>query len=124
MANLKAGIIGCGGIANGKHLPSIKALGGVDVVAFCDLIEARATKAAKEYGAKGAKVFTDYQELLKMELDYVYVLTPNRSHSFISVDALNSGKHVLCEKPMAINYAEALKMLNASKKNKKLLSIG
>lgn len=124
MPNIKAGIIGCGGIANGKHLPSVKQLGGVDVVAFCDLIEERAQKAAKEYGTKDAKVFTDYQELLKMDLDYVYVCTPNRSHSFISVDALNSGKHVLCEKPMAINYAEAQKMLEAAKKTGKLLSIG
>ena len=124
VANLKAGIIGCGGIANGKHLPSIRALGGVDVVAFCDLIEERAVKAAGEYGTKDAKVFTDYRELLKMELDYVYVCTPNRSHSTITVDALNSGKNVLCEKPMAINYEEALKMLNASKKSGKLLSIG
>ena len=121
---LRIGIIGCGGIANGKHLPSITALGGVDVVAFCDLIESRATKAAKEYGAKGAKVFTDYKELLKLELDYVYVCTPNRSHSIIAVDALNSGKNVLCEKPKANTYAEPLNMLEDSKKIIKLLSIG
>ena len=45
------GIIGCGGIANGKHMPSIKAVNMADMVAFCDLIEERAVKAAKEYGA-------------------------------------------------------------------------
>ena len=91
MKNLRVGIIGCGGIANGKHLPSIQALGGVDVVAFCDIILERAEKAAKEYGTKDAKVFKDYKELLKLELDAVYVCTPNRSHSFITVDALHAG---------------------------------
>ena len=61
---LKVGIIGCGGIANGKHMPSIKAINRVDMVAFCDLIEERAVKAAKEYGVEGAKVYTDYKQLL------------------------------------------------------------
>ena len=54
MAKLKGGIVGCGGIANGKHLPAIKAVGAVELVAFCDIIEERAVKAAKEYGVEGA----------------------------------------------------------------------
>ncbi|HIT00070.1 MAG TPA: Gfo/Idh/MocA family oxidoreductase [Candidatus Faecaligallichristensenella faecipullorum] len=124
MAKLKGGIVGCGGIANGKHLPAIKAVGAVELVAFCDIIEERAVKAAKEYGVEGAQVFTDYKDLLKLDLDVVYVCTPNRAHSFITVDALESGKHVLCEKPMAINYEEAKKMLDASKRTGKLLTIG
>ncbi len=117
-------MIGCGGIANGKHLPSIKALGGIDLVAFCDIIEERASKAAKEYGTQDALVFTDYKELLKLDLDAVYVCTPNRSHSYITVDALHSGKHVMCEKPMAINTQEAQKMLDAAKETGKVLTIG
>lgn len=124
MKNLKAGIIGCGGIANGKHMPAISKTEGIELVAFCDLIEERAQKAAKEYGTSGSKVFTDYKELLKEELDAVYVCTPNRSHSAITVDALLSGKNVMCEKPMAINYAEALAMIEAKKKSGKLLTIG
>ena len=84
MARLKLGIIGCGGIANGKHLPSLKAIDRADIVAFCDLVVERAEKAAKEYGVPGAKVYTDYHELLKDEsIDVVYVLTPNRSHADI-----------------------------------------
>ena len=67
MARLKLGIIGCGGIANGKHLPSLKAIDRADIVAFCDLVVERAEKAAKEYGVPGAKVYTDYHELLKDE---------------------------------------------------------
>ncbi len=124
MNNLRVGIIGCGGIANNKHLPSLKTLGGVDVVAFCDIIVEKAVKTAHEFGTPDAKVFEDYKDLLKLDLDAVYVCTPNRSHSFITVDALRSGKHVMCEKPMAINYAEAKKMLDAAKETGKLLSIG
>ena len=64
---VRIGIIGCGGIANGKHMPSLSALKNVQMVAFCDLIEERAQKAAKQYGVEGAKVYTDYHELLKDE---------------------------------------------------------
>ena len=121
---VKIGIIGCGGIANNKHMPALKKLADVEMVAFCDIIEERAQKAAKEFGVPGAKVFTDYRELLKLDLDVVHVLTPNKQHSFITVDALESGKHVMCEKPMAINSAEAKKMLDAAKRTGKKLTIG
>lgn len=125
MEKMKVGIIGCGGIANGKHLPSIKAVGNIEIVAVCDIIEERAIKAKEEYGTEDTKVFTDYKELLKLEdIVSVYVLTPNRSHSFITVDALNAGKNVMCEKPMAINTQEAEKMLEASKRTGKILTIG
>ena len=122
---VKVGIIGCGGIANGKHMPSLKAVKGVEMVAFCDIIEERAVKAAAEYGTEDAKVYTDYKELLKdKDIEVVHVLTPNRSHSFITVDALEAGKHVMCEKPMAKTYADAQKMLEAAKRTGKKLTIG
>ncbi len=124
MDKVKLGMIGCGGIAFGKHLPSVKSVGLADLAAVCDLVEERALKAKKEYGTEDTKVFTDYRQLLEEKLDAVLVCTPNRSHSVISVDALNAGMHVLCEKPMAINTAEALKMLDAAKRNGKLLTIG
>ena len=124
MDRLRLGIIGCGGIANNKHLPSIQTIGEADVIAFCDTIPERAAKTAAEFGTKDAKTFVDYKDLLKLDLDAVYVCTPNRSHSSITVDALRSGKHVMCEKPMAINYEEAQKMLIAAKETGKLLTIG
>ena len=124
MSKLKVGIIGCGGIANQKHLPSIKTAGLADVVAFCDIKPERAEQASKKYGAEGARVYERYQDLLEEKLDAVYVCTPNRSHSEIAVAALNADKNVLCEKPMAINSAEALKMVETAKKTKKLLTIG
>ena len=91
MDKLKIGIIGCGGIANGKHMPALAKIAEVEMVAFCDIVEERAVKAAKDFGTADAKVFTDYKELLKLDLDVVHVLTPNRQQSFITVDALESG---------------------------------
>ncbi len=121
----KVGIIGCGGIANGKHMPALKKVKNCEMVAFCDIVPERAEKAAADYGVQNAKVYTDYKELLlDKSIDVVHVCTPNRSHSFITVDALEAGKHVMCEKPMAINSAEAKKMLDAAERTGKLLSIG
>jgi predicted dehydrogenase len=124
MAKLKVGVIGCGGIAFQKHLPSMQQTKLAEAAAFCDIVTERAEDAAKKFGAPGCKVFKDYRDLLKLDLDAVYVCTPNRSHSEITVAALESGKHVMCEKPMAINYAEALKMTEAAKRCGKLLTIG
>ena len=127
MANSKVriGIIGCGGIANGKHMPGLKTVPEAEMVAFCDLELSRAEAAKEKFGSKDAKVYTDYKKLLEdTSIDVVHVCTPNRSHSYITVDALEAGKHVMCEKPMAINSAEALKMLEAAKRTGKKLTIG
>ncbi len=125
MSKLKVGIIGCGGIANNKHMPALSKLSDkVEMVAFCDIIVERAEKAKRDFGNETSKVFSDYKELLKEDLDIVHVCTPNRSHSEITVAALESDKHVMCEKPMAKTYAEALKMLETAKKSNKKLTIG
>ena len=124
MEKLKIGIVGCGGIANGKHLPAIKNNGNFEIVAFCDLIEERAKKAKEEYGTQESKVYTDYRELLKDELDAVYVLTPNNAHAPVAIAAMKAGKHVMCEKPMAKTYAEAKEMVEAAKETGKILTIG
>ena len=122
---IRIGIIGCGGIANGKHMPSLKKLHDVEMVAFCDIIKEKAEEAAKKFGTPDADVYEDYKELLKDKtIDVVHVCTPNRSHSFITVDALEAGKHVMCEKPMAINSVEAKKMLDAAERTGKKLTIG
>ncbi len=122
---VRVGIIGCGGIANGKHMPALKKVPNVEMVAFCDIIVERAEKAKKDFGTPDAKVYEDYKKLLEdKSIDVVHVLTPNRCHSFITVDALDAGKHVMCEKPMAINSVEAQKMLDAAKRSGKKLTIG
>lgn len=126
MANqkLKIGIIGCGGIANGKHMPSLKRLDNVEMVAFCDIVEERAQKAAQEYGTADAKAYVDYKELLKdASIDVVHICTPNNSHADIAIEALEAGKHVNCEKPMAKTAEDARRMYEASQKSDKLLTI-
>ncbi|MDF2670815.1 MAG: oxidoreductase [Paenibacillus sp.] len=125
MAKLRIGIIGTGGIANGKHMPSLQKLDQVEMVAFCDIVEERAVKAANEYGSEGAKVYTDYRELLKDgSIDVIHVCTPNYNHAEISVAAMEAGKHVMSEKPMAITSAEARSMVDASKRTGKKLTVG
>ena len=124
MRKLKVGVLGCGGIANRKHLPAMAKNGNFEIVAFCDIIRERAEKAKAEFGEQGAAVYTDYKELLKEDVEAVYVLTPNSSHGPISIDAMEAGKHVMCEKPMAKTSAEAEAMLEASERTGKLLTIG
>lgn len=127
MANdkLRVGVIGCGGIAFGKHLPALQKQVLADIVAFCDIEEDRAAKAAAEYGTDDAKVYTDYRKLLEdTSIDVVHVCTPNDSHAEISIAALESGKHVMCEKPMAKTSEEARAMVEAAKRTGKKLTIG
>lgn len=122
---IKIGIIGCGGIANGKHMPSLSKLKDVEMVAFCDIEVSRAEEAKAQYGTPDAKVYADYKELLKdQEIDVVHVCTPNRSHAPISIDSLYAGKHVMCEKPMAKTAEDARKMVQAAKETGKKLTIG
>jgi len=122
---LKVAVIGCGGIANGKHLPALSKLDNVELVAFCDIVVEKAQTAAEKYGVAGAHVYEDYTELLKdTSIDVVHVCTPNDSHANISIAALESGKHVMCEKPMAKTAADARRMVEAAKRTGKKLTIG
>ncbi|WP_042222663.1 Gfo/Idh/MocA family protein [Oceanobacillus manasiensis] len=122
---LKIGIIGCGGIAQGKHLPSLSKLEQVRIVAFCDIVVEKAEKLAAQYGIADAKVYAKYLDLLEdTSIDVIHVLTPNNSHAEISIAALEAGKHVMCEKPMAKTSAEAQKMVEAAKRTGRKLTIG
>jgi predicted dehydrogenase len=106
-------------------MPALKKVADCEMVAFCDIIPERAEAAKVKFGTPDAKVYTDYKELIAdPEIEVVHVCTPNRAHSFITVDALDAGKNVMCEKPMAINTEEAQKMLDAKARSGKLLSIG
>jgi predicted dehydrogenase len=119
---LKVGVIGCGSIANHRHLPEHANNPGVEIVAVCDVVEDRAKAASAKFGGK---TFTDYHELLAFdEVDAVSVCTPNYLHAPVSVAALKAGKHVLCEKPMATSLAEAEEMIAAAEQSGKTLMIG
>lgn len=126
MSKIKIGVIGCGGIANQKHFPALKANAELnEIVAFCDIKEERAKKAAQEYGTADAKVFTDYRDLLAVpEIEVVHVCTPNVSHCEITLAAFAAKKHVYCEKPMAATTEDAQKMVKAWKESGMQFTVG
>ncbi|MBO5735485.1 MAG: Gfo/Idh/MocA family oxidoreductase [Clostridia bacterium] len=120
---IRVGIIGCGGIA-GAHIVGYKSIPELaEVVACCDLDGNKAERYAKHNGIPAS--YTDYKEMFEKEnLDAVSVCTWNAAHAPATIDALNAGIHVLCEKPMAMNTEQALAMKEAAEKNGKLLMIG
>ena len=121
---LRVGIIGSGGIADGVHAPGYKALpDDCELVACCDVRPERAKAFAERFDL--AHWCTDYRELLALpELDAVSVCTPPFMHRDATVAALDAGLHVLCEKPMAMNVAEAQDMVAAAERAGKVLTIG
>lgn len=119
---VKYGVIGCGAIAQRRHIPECIANPDSKLVALADPMKERVEELAEKYGVKG---YTDYKEMLKdPNIDAIVVAGPNSLHAQQSIDALNAGKHVLCEKPMATTREDATAMLDAAKKNKKFLMIG
>ena len=119
---LKIGIIGTGNIAE-EHISAYKKNPNVELYAFCDLDEELLKRKGEKHGV--TRLFTDKNEMLKLEeIDAVSVCTWNSEHAPCTIAALNAGKHVLCEKTMAMNEKEAREMQEAAVKNNKLLMIG
>ncbi|QJC51449.1 Gfo/Idh/MocA family oxidoreductase [Paenibacillus albicereus] len=125
MSKVRVGIIGCGGIANGKHMPSLAKVSEAEMVAFCDVERYRAEEAKAKFGSGEAAVYENYHDLLNdPSIAVVHVCTPNDSHAEITIAALEAGKHVMCEKPMAKTADDARRMLEAAKRTGKKLTIG
>lgn len=124
MAKLGVGIIGSGGIARGAHMPGYKSCGDdVKIVAVADTNPDVARLAAEQFEVP--HIFTDYRDLLKMdEIDAVSICTPNYLHVQPTIDALEAGKHVLVEKPMAMNGTEGQLMVDAANRTGKKLMVG
>jgi len=123
MSKIKVAIIGCGTIANHAHIPSYMKNEDAEIIYFCDIDGERAEKAVKEYGC--GKAITDYRELLNdPEVDAVSICTPNNVHASIAIECMRAGKHVLCEKPAARTYAEALEMQKVQHDTGVTLNIG
>ena len=119
---IRVGIIGCGKIAQVRHIPEYAANPHAEVYGFYDINLARAEELAKKYGGKA---FASYEELLAdPEIEAVSVCAANHAHAEISVAALKAGKHVLCEKPMAVTLEECEAMVAAAKESGKYLMIG
>ncbi len=117
---LKIGIIGAGGIMRGVHMPGWKAAEDCEVVAVCDTNREVMERFAADFGIK--QTCTDFTELVQLpELDIIDIATPNRFHTPAVLAALEAGKHVLCEKPLAVTTAEVREMGEAARKAGRLL---
>ncbi|NHN28584.1 Gfo/Idh/MocA family protein [Paenibacillus agricola] len=122
MAKIRVAVIGCGSIAEKRHIPEYAANPDVELVAFVDVVNQRAEQYADQYGAKA---YTSYEEMLSVEKpDAVSVCLPNILHAPVSIAAANAGAHVLVEKPMATNEADSLAMIEAAKANNVYLMVG
>ncbi len=118
---LRMGIIGTGMIAN-SHAKQYQAMENARITAVADIDRARAKTFAKTYNT--AKVFTDWKDLLEQpNVDAVSICLPVHLHAPATIDALEAGKHVLCEKPMARNASEAQAMVDAEKKTGRKLMV-
>ena len=123
MKKISVAVIGCGTIANNAHIPAYLRNPDVEISYLCDIIPERADEAVKNYGA--GKAVYDYKDILNdTTLDAVSVCTPNDVHSKIAIDFLKAGKDVLCEKPAARIYPEALEMQKVSHETGRILNIG
>ncbi|HVP37632.1 MAG TPA: Gfo/Idh/MocA family oxidoreductase [Candidatus Saccharimonadales bacterium] len=111
---LRIGVIGIGGVAQVNHLPALKRLPDVEIAALCDTDRDKARRVAQKFGVD--RVAGNLDEFLSIEeMDAVHVCTPNYLHAPMSIAALQAGKHVLCEKPLARNSAETEAMVKAAK---------
>jgi len=102
---IRVGVIGLG-IGTDIHIPGFQACPDAEVVAICDVRQERVEAAAKKFGIPN--VFTDYRKMLELNgLDAVSITTPPHLHFPMTMAALEAGKHIICEKPMALNLDEA-----------------
>lgn len=121
---LRIGFIGTGGISH-AHMNHYKNFQDVEIVGACDIVPGKAREFLDRYDLTSAPAFEHYSELLKnVEMDGVSICTYNTTHAECAVAALEAGVHVLCEKPMSFTLQEAADMVIASKKAKKILTIG
>ena len=118
---MNIGIIGCGKITRTRHGPECYNNSKINIAGFFDVIPNRAKELVEQYGGR---VYISYQDMLAdKQVDAVIVCTSNATHASITIDALNAGKHVLCEKPISINLEDAILMRETSRDTDKMLMI-
>lgn len=119
----RVAVIGAGSIAKYSHVPGFQRLPNCEVVALCDVNEARARALAAEMGVLG--VYGDAGRMLaELKPDIVVVATPNAFHKPMSIAAMQAGAHVLCEKPLALKYTDAQEMYAEAAMQKRILTVG
>jgi len=114
---IKWGIIGLGNIAN-QFAADLLLLEDAELVAVASRDKENAVEFAQKYNC--SKAYDSYQALFEDDqVEIIYIATPHNSHAELSIKALEYGKHVLCEKPLALSYADAVRMIESSKKHQK-----
>jgi predicted dehydrogenase len=123
MDEVKVAIIGLGSVAQLVHLPNLSKIKAVKIQSVAEIKASRRKAIAEKFNIPES--YKDHHELLeKSEVDAVIITTPTGLHKEIAIDCLNAKKDVLVEKPIARNYNEASAMVQAAKKNKKILMVG
>jgi predicted dehydrogenase len=122
---LRVGIIGCGGLAQGAHIPSLmrmKEADNVEIVAVCDVYQKRLDQAAATTGAAPVK---DYRAMLdNKDVDYVTIVTPEHWHARMTLDAADAGKHIYCEKPMTWSIEQAKQVVKKIQQTSVKMQVG
>lgn len=121
MGEIRLGFIGCGWWATANHLPLLKVRGDVRLVAACGLDREVLMRAQKKFGIE--TVCTDVRELLCLDLDGVIISSPHALHYDHALAALQSGKHVLCEKPMTLHAADAWNLVRLARASNRILLV-
>lgn len=119
---MKIGLVGCGAVARRGHLPALKNLDEVDVVAVADTNFAVAKRLAKKF--KVAHCYKDFHLMLNDEdIDTIVITTPTTTHAMIAVESARAGKNIVVEKPLAMSLSECYAIERAVKDNDVMLSI-
>ena len=123
MEKLRLGIVGLGWVSQVFHIPLLSKFEDVEIVAVCDKDKSRAKMIAERFGF--SRYYSDYQQMLaKEDLGAIDVCTSTDAHLPITLAALQAGKDVFVEKPIARHYSEALQMAEAAKQAKRKLMVG
>lgn len=118
MKTIKFAVVGCGKIG-ARHAEKLRAVEGAELVAVCDIIPERVEVIAKKHNVKA---YAAIEEMLEeTDADYINIVTPSGLHAKHAIQALEAGKNVLVEKPMALNEADARRMVDIAKKNSRSL---
>ncbi len=123
MKKTNIAVVGLGGIAQLVHLPILSKLNSVNIAAVSEVNKNRLKTVGNKFNVSNQ--YSDYKKMLaENDIDAVIIATPTKSHLEVSLEAINAGKHILIEKPIAVNYEEAKKINDAAKKAKVKAMVG
>src|SRR3990170_2413830 len=114
-SEVRVGLVGCGNIGARGHAPAYALISEARLVAACDLIPDRAVAVASTYHCVS---YSDYRQLLdRRDIDMVDLCVPTSEHARLGIDALQAGKHLLCEKPITSSLSEADTLISIARES-------